>query len=104
MGSTISLILGTGVGETQFNVPNLIGWTYADAKVKLEENGLNLLVVQADQSTRDTLNEYIFRQDPPRLDPEGNPLHIRTGQLISVWLSLQKPVISDSTNNNPIPQ
>lgn len=104
MGSSISLILGTGVGQTQFNVPNLIGWTYGEAKVKLEENGLNLLVVQADPSSKDTLNEYIFRQDPPRFDQEGNPLHIRTGQLISVWLSPEKPVIADSLNNNPISQ
>ncbi|MFI5186627.1 MAG: PASTA domain-containing protein [Chitinophagales bacterium] len=104
MGSTISLILGTGVGQTQFNVPNLVGWTYSEAKAKLEENGLNLLVVQADPVSRDTLNEYIYRQDPPRFDQEGNPLHIRTGQLISVWLSPEKPVITDSLNNSPIPQ
>jgi beta-lactam-binding protein with PASTA domain len=99
MGSAISLVLGTGVGETQFNVPNLTGWIYGDAKAKLEEKGLNLLVVQAE--TRDTLNEYIYRQDPPRLDVDGNPLHIRTGQLISVWLSTAKPVLSDSTMMNP---
>jgi len=104
MGSSIGLILGSGVGQTQFNVPNLIGWTYGDAKVKLEENGLNLLVVGADPSTKDTLSEYIYRQDPSRFDQTGAPLHIRTGQLISVWLSIQKPVINDTTNNNPIPQ
>jgi beta-lactam-binding protein with PASTA domain len=104
MGSTISLILGTGVGQTQFNVPNLVGWTYGEAKIKLEENGLNLLVVEADPSSKDTLNEYIYRQDPQRFDQDGNPLHIRTGQLISVWLSVERPVIADTTNNNPIPQ
>jgi len=104
MGSTVSLVLGTGVGQNQFNVPNLIGWTYGEAKAKLEEYGLNLLVVQADQAAKDTLNQFIFRQDPPRFDAEGNPLHIRTGQLISVWLSQQKPVATDSTGTNPIPQ
>jgi len=104
MGSAISLVLGTGVGQTQYNVPNLVGWTFGAAKEKLEENGINLLVVQADPSSRDTLNEYIFRQDPPRLDQDGNPLHIRTGQLISVWLSLEKPTLPDSTNNIPLPQ
>lgn len=104
MGSTISLVLGTGVGQNQFNVPNLVGWTYGEAKAKLEEYGLNLLVVQADQVNKDTLNEFIYRQDPTRLDPEGNPLHIRTGQLISVWLSPEKPVVTDSTNNNHISQ
>jgi beta-lactam-binding protein with PASTA domain len=104
MGSTISLVLGTGVGQNQFNVPNLVGWTYGEAKVKLEEYGLNLLVVQADQVSKDTANEFIYRQDPTRFDPDGNPLHIRTGQLISVWLSPEKPVLTDSTSNTPIPQ
>lgn len=103
MGSTVSLVLGTGVGQTQYNVPNLVGWTYAAAREKLEENGINLLVVQADAASKDTMNEYIFRQDPTRLDPDGNPLHIRTGQLISIWLSVQKP-LPDSTINTPIPQ
>ena len=104
MGSSIALVLGTGVGETQFKVPNLIGWTFGEAKAKLEENGLNILVVQADPSSKDTLNEYIYRQDPPRFDEGGRPLHIRTGQLISVWLSPEKPVVIDSTGNNPILQ
>lgn len=102
MGSTISLILGTGVGQMQFNVPNLLGWTYGDAKAKLEENGLNLLVMQAE--AKDTSNEYIYRQIPARLDEEGNPQRIHTGQLISVWLQTAKPVVTDSTNNLPIPQ
>jgi beta-lactam-binding protein with PASTA domain len=104
MGSAVSLVLGTGVGETQFNVPNLIGWTYGDAKAKLEDNGLNILVVHADPSIKDTMIAYIYRQDPPRFDEEGKPLRIRTGQLISVWLSPDKPSLPDSTTNNQIPQ
>jgi len=105
MGSDITLVLGTGVGETQFNVPNLIGWTYGEAKAKLEGNGLNILVVQADQSIKDTLSAYIYKQDPPRFDEEGKPLHIRTGQLISVWLSVEKPeAVPDSTTNTQISQ
>ena len=104
MGSPVSLVLGTGVGETQFNVPNLVGWTYGEAKAKLEGYGLNILVVQADPSIKDSLNAYIYRQDPPRFDEEGKPLRIRTGQLISVWLSAEKPASpSDSTTNNNQP-
>jgi len=105
MGSGITLVLGTGVGETQFAVPNLVGWTYGEAKAKLEGYGLNILVVQADASITDSVNAYIYRQDPPRFDEEGKPLRIRTGQLISVWLSAEKPsATSDSTTNNLLPQ
>lgn len=105
MGSAVTLVLGTGVGETQFRVPNLVGWTYGAAKAKLEDNGLNVLVVQADPSIKDTLNAFIYRQDPPQFDEEGKPLRIRTGQMISVWLSLEKPAgPTDSTTNNQLPQ
>jgi beta-lactam-binding protein with PASTA domain len=105
MGSPITLVLGSGVGETQFAVPNLIGWTYGEAKARLEGYGLNILVVQADPSITDSLNAYIYRQDPPRFDEEGKPLRIRTGQLISVWLSAEKPAApSDSTTTNQLPQ
>lgn len=104
MGSAVKLVLGTGVGETYFNVPNLVGWTYGDAKAKLEENGLNILVVQADPSVTDTLNAFIYRQDPRRFDDEGKPLRIRTGQLISVWLSPERPASQDSTTTNQISQ
>jgi beta-lactam-binding protein with PASTA domain len=104
MGSAVTLVLGTGVGETYFNVPNLVGWTYGAAKARLEENGLNILVVQADPSIRDTSTAFIYRQDPPKFDEEGKPLRIRTGQLISVWLSLEKPAGPDSTMSNQIPQ
>jgi beta-lactam-binding protein with PASTA domain len=104
MGSDITLVLGTGVGETQFNVPNLVGRTYGDAKEKLEENGLNILIQQADPSVKDTMNAYIYRQDPPRYDEEGKALHIRTGQFIYVWLSPEKPAVPDSTTNNQLPQ
>ncbi len=105
MGSAVTLVLGTGVGQMQFNVPNLVGWTYGEAKAKLEENGLNILIMQADPSIKDTLNAYIYRQDPPKFDEEGKPLRIRTGQFINVWLSSEKPVVaSDSTSNNQIPQ
>jgi hypothetical protein len=47
-------------------------------------------VVQADASIKDTLGAFIYRQDPSRFDDEGKPLRIRTGQLISVWLSAEK--------------
>jgi hypothetical protein len=104
MGSEISLVLATGVGETQYNVPNLVGWTYGEAKERLEEHGLSLVIVQADQASRDTLNQYIYRQDPPQFDQDGFPLHIRSGQFIYVWLSIDQPVMQDSTNYIPSPQ
>src|SRR6188474_861221 len=38
-GSSVDLVLGNGVGENEFTVPNLIGMTYGEAKKLLESNG-----------------------------------------------------------------
>jgi len=99
MGSRVTLVLGTGVGEMFYSVPNLVGRTYGDAKSVLEPNGVNLLVLSA-QGVTDTLNAYIIDQDPKRHNEEGEPLRIRSGQFINVKLSAEKPVIVDSTINN----
>jgi hypothetical protein len=42
------------------------------------------------------MNAYIYRQEPERFDDEGKKIKIRTGQMMNVWLSAEKPVI-DST-------
>ena len=99
MGSRVTLVLGTGVGEMFYSVPNLVGRTYGEAKSVLEANGVNLLVLSA-QGVTDTLHAYIIDQDPKRYNEEGEPLKIRSGQFINVKLSIEKPVVMDSTTNN----
>ncbi len=103
MGSSVALVLGTGVGETQFAVPNLIGWTYSEAKARVEPKGINLLVLSANGVT-DTLNAYIVDQQPKRYNEEGEALIIHTGQFINVKLAVEKPAVPDSTNINQAPQ
>jgi beta-lactam-binding protein with PASTA domain len=103
MGSPVALVLGTGVGELVFGVPNLLGITYGEAKARVEPNGINLLVLDASGVT-DTLKAYIVDQQPRRYDEDGQVLKIRTGQFISIKLSVDKPVTSDTTTNNQIPQ
>ncbi len=53
-GSSVDLVLGNGVGENEFTVPNLVGMTYAEAKKLLESNGLSFLVTMFDPSVTDT--------------------------------------------------
>lgn len=99
MGSRVTLVLGTGVGEMFYSVPTLVGRTYGEAKSVLEANGVNLFVLSA-QGVTDTLNSFIIDQEPKRYNEEGEPLRIRSGQFISVKLSMEKPVIADSTISN----
>jgi len=101
MGSTISLVLGDGVGKNEFAVPVIVGMTFGDAKIMLEANGLVIGSVVA-PGISDTANAYISKQIPERLDYEHRIQHIRPGQTMDVWLQIDKPV-SDSTLI-PLPQ
>ena len=92
-GSSVVLVLGNGVGENEFTVPNLVGMTYADAKKLLESNGLNFLVVLPDPSVTDTANSYIYWQNPPRMGEDGRRIKIRSGQTMDVRLSVARPSI-----------
>jgi len=98
-GSEIDLVLGDGVGDSEFAVPNLIGMTYAQAKTLLESNGLSFLVVQTDDGISDTLNAFVSWQNPPRLNEDGKKIRIRAGQTMDVKLSLQKPVVDTLLQN-----
>ena len=92
MGSVISMVLGSGLGNDEFAVPDLFGMTYNEARVLLESIGLNPGVVVPDGEVRDTLNAYIYRQSPERVTPDKHLNRIRQGQSVDVWLSTQKPV------------
>ncbi len=101
MGSSITLVLGTGVGDNQFDVPNIIGLTYGEARSFIESMGLSFFSVRADPDVKDTLNAYIYWQNPKRFDDLGIVQHIRSGQTMDIMLSLNKPVAADSINHFP---
>jgi eukaryotic-like serine/threonine-protein kinase len=99
MGETILLVLGTGVGTEKFKVPNLIGWTFCDAKYVIESHGLSIgsVIIMPGSAISDTCKAYIYRQNPEPYDAEKKIQFIRTGQTIDVFLQLEKPVV-DSLN------
>jgi beta-lactam-binding protein with PASTA domain len=103
-GTFISLVLGNGVGQNQFAVPDLTGLTLLQAKTLLESNGLIVGAVIADPQVRDTMNAFIYKQSPPRYDDEKKLLHIRPGQMMDVWLSLQRPVTDSARIQAPLTQ
>ena len=92
-GSELILVLGDGIGDLEFAVPDLIGMTYGQAKTLLESNGLSFLVVLPDPGVTDSLNAFVFWQNPPRFSEDGKRLRIRPGQTMDVRLSFEKPII-----------
>ena len=102
-GSAITLVLGNGIG-LEFNVPNLRGLTYQEARTVLEGTGLIVGAVVPDNDIRDTTQAYVYRQSPDPFDDERKPNRIRQGQIIDIWLSAQKPPATvDSLNTAPTP-
>lgn len=92
-GSSITLVLGSGIGNEDFSVPDLVGLTYGDAKVLLESNGLNVgTVIPAIDP-----NAYVGRQSPEHATPDGHINRIRQGQSVDLWLQPEKPVKPDTT-------
>jgi beta-lactam-binding protein with PASTA domain len=84
-------------------VPKLIGLTFEDAKAYMDAQGLSLGAVLTDPNVRDMANAYIYWQSPkPRTD-DGAAVRIRPGQMIDIRLSVEKPVIDSTEQNNPVP-
>ena len=102
MGSGIVLILGSGLGQDEFNVPDLFALPYGEARTLLESNGLNYGAVVVDPDVKDTINAFVYRQSPERLTEERRINRIRQGQSVDMWLGLQRPVRQiDTTRSDP---
>jgi beta-lactam-binding protein with PASTA domain len=96
-GSEITLVLGNGVG-IEFIVPDLFGLSYREARSAISEAGLIVGSVVPDADVKDTMNAFVYRQNPDRYDYEKQVNHIRQGQIIDIWLSaLKKERIIDSS-------
>jgi eukaryotic-like serine/threonine-protein kinase len=95
MGTEIDFVLGSGVGNEEFSVPNLVGETYGRARALLEGNGLVVGVVVPSGEIEDTMRAFIYRQSPERFNDDKKIQKIRSGQTIDLWIQADKPV-SDS--------
>ncbi|MFM2336847.1 MAG: hypothetical protein RL115_40 [Bacteroidota bacterium] len=89
-GSTISFVLGDGVGDKQFAVPSIVGISFAEAKEFLNEKGIGIGAVVVDPGVKDTMGAWIYRQNPPRFDEDHNMLFMHSGQTMDVWLTSDK--------------
>ncbi len=91
MGTSISLVLGAGIGNEDISVPDLFGMPYSEALTLLESNGIILGVVLPDNDLTDTLAGFVYWQNPERINEERKINRIRTGQMMDIKLSVIKP-------------
>lgn len=94
-GSTISLVIGDGLGNTEMNVPDVIGLTYPEAVAQLSGNGLMFTSV-FDMDVHDTTFAKVYKQTPNAISDLGTPSRIRQGDFIDLYIG-QNP--ADSTMN-----
>jgi beta-lactam-binding protein with PASTA domain len=91
MGSRVDFVLGSGVGDQEYAVPNLVGMTYGQARNLLGEYQIGFGSIMAD-GISDTASAYIYQQNPTRFNDEKKIQHIRSGQTMDVFLQKDKPV------------
>ncbi|MEO7524009.1 MAG: PASTA domain-containing protein [Ferruginibacter sp.] len=97
-GSSIDLVIGSGLGEERILVPSLINLTLAEAKIVLAENGIEIGAIIPEADITDTAASFIYQQNPPRYNEDKQPFYIQSGQLMDIWVSKEKKVIKDTTS------
>lgn len=102
MGTSISLVLGSGLSNIDMAVPDLIGLTYSDARDLLQTSGISFGAKVLDPDVKDTTNAFIYRQSPDRTTIDRKVNRIRPGQMIDIWLSLKKPVRDTSAQQQRV--
>lgn len=102
MGSTIDLVLGSGVGDEFIAVPDLVGMSYDEARALLDAKGIILGSVVPKADVRDTATAFVYQQRPAPKTEDGKRLSIRAGQMVDLFLQVEKPV-TDSSMLQPPP-
>ena len=103
-GSTISFVLGSGFGDTQIPVPDLVGLTLAEAKQLLSTLNVGVETIIGLDEIKDSATSYVTRQNPSifrdSLPGIKTINKIRPGSTVDLYISEKKP-IKDSTNTYP---
>ena len=90
-GSAVSLVIGGGVEQQEIPVPELYGITLGGAKTVLESQGITLAAIIPTGPITDTLKAFIYKQNPPARNDEGQLNVIQPGQIMDVWISASAP-------------
>lgn len=95
-GSAVDLVIGSGLNDSPVAVPDLIGMTFDQAKDTIQKLGILLGAVIAEPDVIDSSKAYIWKHTPPRFDDQNQPIFIRPGQLLDVWISSDLRLPTDS--------
>lgn len=99
-GSTIDLILGDGLGNSEMEVPNLVGMNLHEAINVLELSDLNLGSVVADNTVSDSLSAMIYKQSPDFFDSD-NKIHLGDG--VDVFITTDQAKVDKAVHDQTQP-
>ena len=100
-GSKISLVIGDGLGNTEFNVPDVTGQTVEEAMTVLNQYSLTPIIVANDQlsAINDTPSARVVSTEPGAINEAGAPNRIKEGDNIMLRI-MQDPSEQDIHKNN----
>lgn len=98
-GSKITLVIGDGLGNVEFDVPDVVGMTYPEAIAVLNASGLQFIDVWEGRIT-DSQTAVIYAQFPEARNESGAINTIKEGQLIDIKVSQTAPVLMQASPQN----
>ena len=107
MGSFIDFVLGNGLGDEEYKVPDIVGMTVKQARTELEIYSVGFGAIILSGAVSDTAGAYVVKQNPEikTLLPTGETIinKIHPGQMVDIWISDSPPVIDSLDTNTPSP-
>jgi beta-lactam-binding protein with PASTA domain len=105
LGSSVSFILGSGIGGAEIDVPNLVGLTLDQTKSFLATLSLNAGSIISIGTITDSAASFVVKQNPD-IFLETTPgirtaNKIKTGQLIDLYISAIAPPARDTSMTVP---
>jgi eukaryotic-like serine/threonine-protein kinase len=91
-GTVVDLVLGKGLSNERTSVPNLIGMNLEPARNKILAASLNLATYSYDNtivSRKDTLNAFVYKQNPEYRTDET----LQLGSTIYLWMTVDSAKI-----------
>ena len=87
-GSTVDLVVGDGLGNAEFQIPNVVGMPVDEATTLLMGAGLQMGLVQYIAAPNGEPDGTVVRQRP-NASPGSM---IRVGELVDIWVAGPEPV------------
>lgn len=99
-GSRIDLVVGDGLGNTQFNVPDVIGMTYEEAIAFLNSANLNFTAIW-EGGIEDSAQAIVYFQTPTAVNELAAPNRIKEGDVVDIRIKQNPSSEELEGNRNP---